>query len=251
MNQVVPILTKYGGRFARSKFGAGAALVVGGTTTAWAAMVTANDDWDDYFPPRTPEQDPNKPNERIVILGSGWGGLNALQKAVGNSNKEIVVVSPRPHFLYTPLLAGSSVGTITLRSATEPIRAIIADASAKTSSVTYIRADARVIDPINRRVYVTTGDFETASGEAPKRRPRRSMMKMLQDAALEEAGEAPSTANESNGEVRLELSYDKLLIAVGAQPNTFGIPGVKDHALFLKEAEGERVACTTKFCDFE
>jgi NADH:ubiquinone reductase (non-electrogenic) len=35
----------------------------------------------------------------------------------------------------------------------------------------------------------------------------------------------------------LELSYDKLVVAVGAQPNTFGIPGVQEHALFLKEAE--------------
>ena len=33
----------------------------------------------------------------------------------------------------------------------------------------------------------------------------------------------------------LELSYDKLVIAVGAQPNTFGIPGVQAHGLFLKE----------------
>lgn len=35
----------------------------------------------------------------------------------------------------------------------------------------------------------------------------------------------------------LELSYDKLVVAVGAQPNTFGIPGVQERALFLKEAE--------------
>jgi NADH:ubiquinone reductase (non-electrogenic) len=37
--------------------------------------------------------------------------------------------------------------------------------------------------------------------------------------------------------MELELSYDKLVIAVGAQPNTFGIPGVQENALFLKEAE--------------
>lgn len=33
------------------------------------------------------------------------------------------------------------------------------------------------------------------------------------------------------------LDYDHLIIAVGAQPNTFGIPGVERHAKFLKEIE--------------
>lgn len=178
-----------------------AASVVGGAG-AWAAMVSANDDWDDYFPRREVE-DPSKPNERIVILGTGWGGLSALRKCVG-PNKDVVVVSPRPHFLYTPLLAGSAVGTITLRSACEPIRSLIADAATKSSSATYVRADARYIDVRNKRVYATTGE---------------------------------ASKGESDDLMQLELSYDKLLIAVGAQPNTFGIPGVKEHALFLKEAE--------------
>ena len=31
-----------------------------------------------------------------------------------------------------------------------------------------------------------------------------------------------------------ELSYDKLIIGVGALSNTFGVPGVLDHAFFLK-----------------
>ena len=35
----------------------------------------------------------------------------------------------------------------------------------------------------------------------------------------------------------LQLSYDKLIVAVGSQPNTVGIPGVEENAFFLKEAE--------------
>ena len=31
------------------------------------------------------------------------------------------------------------------------------------------------------------------------------------------------------------VSYDKLVIALGAQPTTFGIRGVKEHAIFLRE----------------
>lgn len=35
----------------------------------------------------------------------------------------------------------------------------------------------------------------------------------------------------------LELAYDAIVIAVGAEPATFGIPGVKEHATFMKEIE--------------
>lgn len=158
---------------------------------SWAAITSFNDDWDDY----TPSSGNSKP-EKIVILGSGWAALNALRKCAAPS-KEIVVVSPRPHFLYTPLLASSSVGTITLRSATEPLRALVERAAGRATSATFVRADARDIDVEGKRVLATT---------------------------------------DSRG-MQLELSYDKLIVAVGSQPNTFGIPGVAEHGMFMKEAE--------------
>lgn len=37
--------------------------------------------------------------------------------------------------------------------------------------------------------------------------------------------------------ISLDIPYDHLVVAVGAQPNTFGIPGVQEHALFLKELD--------------
>jgi NADH dehydrogenase FAD-containing subunit len=33
------------------------------------------------------------------------------------------------------------------------------------------------------------------------------------------------------------MQYDKLVIAPGAQSNTFGIPGVRENAIFLKDIE--------------
>lgn len=88
--------------------------------TAFCGITTLNDDWDDYFHSSiTNASSSNQETpEKIVILGSGWAALSALRKCA-SPNKSIVVVSPRPHFLYTPLLASSSVGTITLRSACE------------------------------------------------------------------------------------------------------------------------------------
>lgn len=38
-----------------------------------------------------------------------------------------------------------------------------------------------------------------------------------------------------------DLPYDKLVIAVGARPATFGIPGVEEHAFFLKELDHSAV----------
>ena len=37
-----------------------------------------------------------------------------------------------------------------------------------------------------------------------------------------------------------ELAYDHLILACGATPSTFGIPGVREHAFFLKEVQDAR-----------
>ena len=183
----------------------------------WAGITTVNDDWDDYTHAvsnftnnsnKAALQD--QPTERIVILGGGWAGLNALRKCSG-PGKDVVVISPRPHFLYTPLLAGSAVGTITLRSACEPLRKLVDSAAGRASSATFVRADASEIDTNNKTVRATTG----------------------------------------GGSTELELTYDKLVIAVGAQPNTFGIPGVQEHALFLKEAEDSAKLHAKLLCNLE
>ena len=37
-----------------------------------------------------------------------------------------------------------------------------------------------------------------------------------------------------------DVSYDKLVIGVGAKSNTFGIPGVEQHCMFLKDTSDSR-----------
>ena len=37
-----------------------------------------------------------------------------------------------------------------------------------------------------------------------------------------------------NDKMIYDISYDKLVIGVGAISNTFGVPGVEEHAFFLK-----------------
>mmetsp|Transcript_28569 Transcript_28569/g.32059 ORF Transcript_28569/g.32059 Transcript_28569/m.32059 type:complete len:575 (-) Transcript_28569:92-1816(-) len=64
---------------------------------------------------------PYKP--RIIILGSGWGG-HTLAKRLDKTKFDVRVISPANHFLFTPLLPGTAVGTLEFRAIQEPVRII-------------------------------------------------------------------------------------------------------------------------------
>lgn len=61
--------------------------------------------------------------EKIVVLGTGWGAASFL-KEIDTDLCDVTVVSPRNYFVFTPMLAGASVGTVEYRSITEPIREV-------------------------------------------------------------------------------------------------------------------------------
>jgi hypothetical protein len=61
--------------------------------------------------------------ERIVVLGTGWGAA-AFLKGIDTRLYDVTVISPRNYFVFTPMLAGASVGTVDYRSITEPIREV-------------------------------------------------------------------------------------------------------------------------------
>lgn len=128
----------------------------------------------------------------IVVLGSGFGGYSFL-RTIDTALFNVIAVSPRNHFLFTPLLPSTTVGTIEFRSIIESIRVACPD-------VTFYQAGARNIFP-ERNIVLCE--------------------------------------EESGGET-FELAYDVLILAVGAKSNTFGIPGVNEHALFLKEVSDAR-----------
>lgn len=106
---------------------------------------------------------------------------------------DVTVVSPRNHFLFTPLLPSTTVGTVEFRSIIEPIR--------KTrKGIDFIQAKCRQLDPEKKRIVC-------------------------------QGVEADQT---------FTIDYDVLIIGVGAQNNTFGVPGVEEHASFLKELTDAR-----------
>jgi NADH:ubiquinone reductase (non-electrogenic) len=120
----------------------------------------------------------------------------SLLKKLDTENYNVIVVSPRNYFLFTPLLPSCTTGTVEHRSIMEPIRSILRH---KKTAVKYYEAEASKIDPV--RKVVTIDDNSDIKGDT----------------------------------AHTELSYDKLVIAVGAENATFGIPGVREHSCFLKE----------------
>ena len=57
------------------------------------------------------------------LLGSGWAGFT-LARRLEKSLFDVRVVSPANHFLFTPLLPSTAVGTLEFRAIQEPVRTI-------------------------------------------------------------------------------------------------------------------------------
>lgn len=58
---------------------------------------------------------------RVVILGSGWAG-NTLARRLQKQKFDVRMISPSNHFLFTPLLPSTAVGTLEFRAIQEPGR---------------------------------------------------------------------------------------------------------------------------------
>jgi NADH:ubiquinone reductase (non-electrogenic) len=153
-----------------------------------------------------PPPDPSK--KTLVVLGTGWGSVSLLKK-LDTENYNVIVVSPRNYFLFTPLLPSCTVGTIEHRSIMEPIRNFLRH---KKAAVKYYEAEATKIDYEKRVVYV--------NDESPIK------------------GDVSQT----------EIPFDMLVVGVGAENATFGIPGVREHGLFLKEV-GDAQAIRNRIMD--
>lgn len=123
--------------------------------------------------------------QNIVVLGSGWAGFR-VARDLDKSKYNVTVVSPRNHFLFTPLLPSTTVGTLEFRCVQEPIRTI--------KNVQYLQAVANKIDFAEKKVHCA--DLYKHFDEEDK-----------------------IHRNE------FSIEYDKLVIALGTKSNTFGVPG--------------------------
>ncbi|KAJ3178855.1 hypothetical protein HDU85_005049 [Gaertneriomyces sp. JEL0708] len=165
------------------------------TTVSWSSLracrrpVNCRDlVYPSHRTPTRPYVSIGKPQGRLVVVGSGWAGLKLLG-GINTAGYDVVMVSPRNHFVFTPLLASTSVGTLEFRAITEPVRH-------HNRKAKYFQAKCDSVDLAKKEIHCAS--------------------------AL--PGMGPFT-----------LKYDKLVIAVGAYSNTFGIPGVEKYGFFLKE----------------
>ncbi|KAF3769937.1 alternative NADH-dehydrogenase [Cryphonectria parasitica EP155] len=149
--------------------------------------------WEHRNPDAQVNPDPSK--KTLVVLGTGWGSV-ALLKKLDTENYNVVVISPRNYFLFTPLLPSCTTGTIEHRSIMEPVRTILQQ---KKAAVKYYEAEATSIDSERKVV------------------------------RIKDESEIKGSVSET------EVPYDMLVIGVGAENATFGIPGVRENGCFLKE----------------
>merc|ERR1712226_1699416 len=143
---------------------------------------------------------------KVVVLGTGWASYSFL-KTIDRSKFDVTVVSPRNYFLFTPLLASTTVGTLEFRSIIEPVRNI----GFKDAEMFHL-AHATSVD--------TTENVVNC----------RSWVK---------------------DDLEYSLPFDKLVIGVGCLSNTFNIPGVQQHALFLKEIQDAQAIRNRIVSNFE
>ncbi|CAH8354401.1 unnamed protein product [Eruca vesicaria subsp. sativa] len=144
-----------------------------------------------------PTKEGEKP--RLLVLGSGWAGCR-LMKGIDTSIYDVVCVSPRNHMVFTPLLASTCVGTLEFRSVAEPISRIQPAISREPGSY-YFLANCLRLDSQNHEVHC-----ETVADELSTLKPWK-----------------------------FKIAYDKLVLACGAEASTFGINGVLENAIFLRE----------------
>ncbi len=151
-----------------------------------------------------PDLRPRKP--RVVVLGSGWGA-HAIVKVIDTDKFDVVAVSPRPYFIFTPMLASTAVGTVEYRSITEPMRS-------SNPLVEYYEALATKIDTKGKYIF------------------------------------CESVRRDENAEP-FRVAYDFLVVSIGMEPSTFGVPGVRENCYFLKDVDDARALRAAIVATFE
>lgn len=139
-----------------------------------------------------------------------------------------MVVSPRPYFVFTPLLNSTAVGTLEFRVALEPIR------SKNKPNVEFMQGWADDVDFSRKKVTVEENVAD-----------RYKTMTEIESNNKDYSAEDPNVIKMAKREQRkqgrrFEVGYDKLVVAVGCYSNTFGTKGVKENAFFMKDILGAR-----------
>ncbi|CAL5866790.1 uncharacterized protein PFLUO_LOCUS1000 [Penicillium psychrofluorescens] len=170
--------------------------------------------------------------ERVIILGSGWGGYT-LSRKLSPKTYSPIIISPRSYFVFTPLLTDTASGSLDFSNIVEPVR----DRHAK---VDFIQAAARAIDLKKKTILCEATVVKSGVTETPRTDDERQ---------FEEGSLKPAAQRQWEQGETFEVPYDKLVIAVGAVSRTFGTPGVRENAMFFKDiGDAKRVKRRVREC---
>ncbi|KUI54434.1 External alternative NAD(P)H-ubiquinone oxidoreductase B1, mitochondrial, partial [Cytospora mali] len=152
----------------------------------------------------------------------GWAGYT-FARTLDPAKYERVVVSPRSYFVFTPLLASTAVGTLEFRATLESVR--------RLGDVKFHQGWADDVDFNNKIIRVEENHVDELSTKTVLPPPQATKGTASSDVQV--------TPVPAKGPVT-EVRYDKLVIAVGAYSQTFGIEGVRQHAHFLRDVGDAR-----------
>ena len=186
-------------------------------------------DRDESRPSSLAQPSPRK--ERVVVLGSGWAGY-ALSRNLDPDKYQCIVISPRSYFVFTPLLASTAVGTLEFRAVLEPVRRAGAHfyqgwADDIDFERKVVRVEANATDDLSTQPAPLLPP-SSGTGQEPHK-PAAKQPYPRPPRPPKVGGSRPET-----GEM-FDVPYDRVVIAVGAYSQTFGIEGVRQHAHFLRD----------------
>lgn len=151
-------------------------------------------------------------------MGAGWAGY-AFARTLDPAKYERIIVSPRSYFVFTPLLASTAVGTLEFRATLESVRRLGKNVSFHQGWADDVDFGRKIV-----RVEENCADDMSSQTILPPPPPPREKQK---DVHINppRIPKGPIT----------DVPYDKLVVAVGAYSQTFGIEGVRQHANFLRD----------------
>jgi NADH dehydrogenase FAD-containing subunit len=153
---------------------------------------------------------------------SSWAGFN-LSRQLNPKKFQVVVVSPRSYFVFTPLLASTAVGTLEFRTTLESVRK-------RSSGVEFFQGWADDVNFAKKKLFVEESAIQRNENLALTADPGTGDVANSELSAVKGA---------KKGKV-FEMGYDKLVVAVGCYSQTFGTKGVRENALFLKDVGDAR-----------
>jgi NADH:quinone reductase (non-electrogenic) len=147
------------------------------------------------------EENPLHSNKHVIILGSGFAGIEVLKKLQkkfhSDKNIEITLVSKDNFLLFTPMLPEVASGMIETRHIVTPVRSFCKKAR-------FYEASVESIDLVNKQVTLT---------------------------------HAIGRQSQPNDWREHTLRYDYLVIALGSENNFFKMSDIQKHSFTMKSID--------------